>query len=78
MNEGQTRHYTVKLDTQPTADVTVSISSDNTDDAFELGTTTLVFSTSTWNNAQRVDVEALEDPDAENESVTISHDLSSS
>ena len=58
--------------------MTVSISSDNTDDAFELGTTTLVFSTSTWNNAQRVDVEALEDPDAENESVTISHDLSSS
>ena len=78
LNEGQTRHYTVKLDTQPTADVTVDISSDNTDDAFELGTTTLVFSTSTWNSAQRVNVEAPEDPDAENESVTISHDLSSS
>ena len=78
MNEGRTSSYTVKLDTQTTADVTVNISSDNTDDAFDLGTTTLVFSTSTWNSAQRVNVEALEDPDAENESVTISHDLSSS
>ena len=80
LSEGNTkgRDYTVKLDSQPMDDVTVSISKDIDDSAVTLSTTTLIFSTSTWSTAQTVTVTAPEDPDAEDETGAITHELSSS
>ncbi len=80
LSEGNTRgkDYTVKLDSQPMDDVTVNISKDIDDSAVTLSTTTLTFSTSTWNTAQTVTVTAPEDPDAEDETGDITHELFSS
>ena len=71
---GQT--YTVKLATQPTVEVTVTVTGQDTTD-LELsglsGTDTLTFDATTWDDAQTVTVKAREDTDAANDSVTLVH-----
>ena len=80
VTEGGSNTYTVVLDSQPTANVTVTVggaSGDVTADT-DTGTsgdqTALTFTTSTWNTAQTVTVSAAEDDDAlADEKVTLTH-----
>ena len=68
--------YTVKLSHEPSVEVTVTVTGQDTTD-LELsglsGTDTLTFTTSTWDDAQTVTVKAREDADAKNDSVTLVH-----
>ena len=74
VNEGGTNTYTVVLDTEPTATVMVTISSNNTDVTADLANVT--FLTSNWNTAQTVTVSAAEDPDALQDTATIMNAVS--
>ena len=71
---GQT--YTVKLSHQPSREVTVTVTGQDTTD-LELtglsGTDTLTFDATTWDDAQTVTVKAREDTDAANDSITLTH-----
>jgi Ca2+-binding RTX toxin-like protein len=72
--DGDTDTYEVTLDSQPTGDVTVTITPDgeSTTDV-----TTLTFNSSDWNIAQTVTVEAVDDDIAEGDHTsTISHTVS--
>ena len=72
VNEGSTGTYTVVLDSQPTASVTVTPSRTGSSDVtFSLAM--LSFTTSTWSTAQTVTVTAAQDSDAVDDSATISH-----
>ena len=68
--------YTVKLSHEPSEEVTVTVSGQDTTDltlSGLSGTDTLTFSTTTWDDAQTVTVKAREDADAKNDSVTLTH-----
>ena len=72
VNEGSTGTYTVKLDSQPTASVTVTPSKTGSSDV-TFAPASLTFLTSNWSATQTVTVTAAEDSDAADESATISH-----
>ena len=85
--EGTAGTYTVVLVTQPSANVTITISSSNLD--VSVNPTSLTFrpgsaqpgdppGTTIWSTAQTVSVSVRTDPDAQDETATISHALSSS
>ena len=63
--------YTVKLNTQPTGDVTVKPSSSNP--AVTVSPAMLQFTASNWATTQTVTVTAAQDADAMDDSATISH-----
>ena len=68
--------YTVVLDTQPTADVTVTVAGHaGTDVTPDPGT--LTFTTSNWDTAQTVTVTAGDDADTTDDSVTLTHSAAS-
>ena len=75
----ETANYTVELATQPTASVTVTLSSNNTDvtidtDAVLTGNQdTLEFTTGNWNVAQTATVTVAADDESDDEMVTINH-----
>ena len=73
IDEGGTGTYTVELNTQPTAAVTVTINdpTDNTD--VTASPARLTFSTSNWSTAQTVTVSAAEDGDASQDTATVTH-----
>ncbi len=73
-DEGGTATYTVKLNTQPTGNVTVTASSNNAD--VTLSATSLTFTSTTWNTEQTVTVNAAEDADAAVDTATITHGVS--
>ena len=67
--------YTVALDTDPGATVSIAVSSSDTS-AATVSPSTLTFtggSSGTWGTAQKVTVTAQEDGDAAGETVTVSH-----
>ena len=64
--------YTAVLDTQPTADVTVTVAG-HAGTAVTPTPTTLTFTTSNWNTAQPVTVTAGNDADTTNDTVTLTH-----
>ena len=72
--EGSTGMYSVALRSQPTGDVTVDVTSDNSD--VTVSPTSLTFSTSNWNTAQTVTVSAAQDTDGADESATLTLDPS--
>ena len=76
IDEGGTGTYTVRLDTEPTGIVTVTIHdpTDNTD--VTTGPAALTFTTLNWNNPQSVTVTAREDDDAGNDGATVTHSVS--
>ena len=74
VNEGSSGRYTVRLNTLPTGDVTVGIVSNNTD--VTVPSSTLTFTTTTWNTAQTVTVSAGQDDDAANDTAALTHDPS--
>ena len=72
--------YTVKLATQPSATVIVTISGHNAADLMLHGTTLtnnqLTFTNTNWGTAQTVTVKAGEDDDAANDTATLTHTAS--
>ncbi|MDE2956399.1 MAG: hypothetical protein OXU68_05265, partial [Bacteroidota bacterium] len=74
VDEGDDESYTVKLATQPTATVTVAITSSNTD--VTTSPTSLTFTTADYNTAQTVTVSAGDDADATNDTATLTHTAS--
>ena len=64
-------NYTVRLDTEPTADVVVEIIDDN--DELTLSTTSLTFTRTNWSAEQRVTVITAHDADAVDDSVMLTH-----
>ena len=68
--------YTVVLDTQPTADVTVTVAGHAGTDVTP-APATLLFMTATWNVAQTVTVTAANDADTANDTVTLTHSAAS-
>ena len=63
MNEGGSQSYTVELNTQPTADVTVSISNSSRSTDLTLSSTRLSFTDQNWDTAQTVTLTSKEDSD---------------
>ena len=63
VTEGSTSTYSVVLDSEPTASVTIEISGHSGTDV-TLSTTTLMFTSDTWSQSQAVTVTATEDEDA--------------
>ena len=76
VSEGDTGHYTIVLDTEPTADVTVEIQvPEDTDIA--VSPLTLTFTADNWNTPQTVTVTAAQDDDAvADDPVTLTHAVS--
>ncbi len=77
VNEGATIAYTIRLNTQPSAGVTVTPQTDDAG-AATVSPATLTFTMGDWNTAQTVTVTGVEDADANNESVTLTHTATSS
>ena len=73
--EGGEKSYTVKLATQPSSSVTVSVGGTSGTD-LSLDETSLTFSTSNWSTTQTVTVSAGQDDDASNDSATLTHTAS--
>ena len=71
IREGATGTYDVKLNTAPTADVTVAISSDNAD--VTVNKSSLTFTTVNYARNQRVTVTAAEDADAADGTANLTH-----
>ena len=73
MAEGEMDTYTVKLATEPSGDVTVTINdpTDNTDVTAE--PPSLTFTTLNWSTAQTVTVTAQADHDTDTDTATITH-----
>ena len=67
--------YTVKLATQPTGEVTVTVSGHAGTD-LTLDKTTLTFTADNWNTEQTVTVEAGQDDDDANDTATLTHTAS--
>ena len=75
--EGSNAKYTVVLDTQPSADVTISVSLAAGSDAdITVDKTSLTFTTDNWGAAQEITVSAAEDDDATDGTATIEHTAS--
>ncbi len=70
VTEGSAGTFTVALATQPTATVSVSVTSDDTG-AATVSPATLTFTTSDWNTAQSVTAAAVNDANATDETVTV-------
>ena len=76
ITEGSSGTYTIVLDSQPTADVTVTINDpSNTDVIAEPAS--LTFSSTDWNSPKTVTVNAAQDADAEDETATVTHTVTS-
>ena len=72
--EGSNAKYTVVLDAQPSADVTISLSfASGSDPDITADKTSLTFTPDNWDTAQEVTVSATEDNDAINGAATIEH-----
>ena len=74
--EGSSGTYTIVLDSQPTANVTVTINDpSNTDVTAEPAS--LTFSSTDWNSPKTVTVNAAQDADADDETATVTHAVTS-
>ncbi len=80
--EGGRGTYTVKLATQPTGTVTVTVAGASGEVTFDTNTatpgnqSTLTFNASNWSTAKTVTVSADEDNDTANDSATLTHSAS--
>ena len=73
VNEGGSSAYTVRLNTQPSGNVELDLSSDNSE--VTLNPATLTFTPSNWNNARTVTVNAAHDPDPNDDTANIAHTI---
>ena len=76
IDEGEDDTYTVVLNSQPTADVTVTVGTP-TDPDVSVNETTLTFTDSTWDDPQTVTVSTVHDQDAADDTATITHTVAS-
>ena len=76
VNEDGSDTFTVALATEPTAEVTVDVTSNDTA-AATVSTTRLTFATSNWDTAQAVTVTGVDDADTADETLTITLDADS-
>ena len=74
-DEGETATYTVRLVTQPAGPVTISPTSGDSG-AVSLTPARLTFTVANWNTPRTVSVTGVQDDDASNETVTVSHSVS--
>ena len=74
LDEGSSDNYTMNLNTQPTGNVTITITSNNAE--VTTNPSALTFTNSDWNTAQTVMVTAGEDTDAFNDRAVLSHEVS--
>ena len=75
--EGTSATYTIVLDSQPTASVTVAITKATGSDAdVTVSPESLTYTTSNWNTAQTVTVSSGEDTDSTNDTATVNHAVS--
>ena len=74
MNEGESREYTVVLDSEPIAGVTVTVAG-TSGTGVSTDKTPVALSTINWSERQMVIVSSVQDTDAVDESVTISHSV---
>ena len=74
VDEGDTATYTMRLATQPSGPVTVTLSSGNTDAVTVPAS--FVFTTGNWNQPRAVTVRGIEDDDTSDGSVEVSHTAS--
>ena len=72
VDENESRSYTVVLDSQPSADVTVTPSVAGDSDVM-VSPTVLTFTTTNWSQARTVTVSAADDVDPVDDSATVSH-----
>ena len=75
LDEGGTTTYTVTLATQPTGNVTITPSNSHTS-AVSLSPASITFTTTNWDTPKTVSVTAVDDENTDDETVTISHDVS--
>ena len=73
VDEGGTADYTVRLDTEPTGEVTVTIAGEGD---VSVEPDTLTFTVSDWNYGKTVTASANPDDDVTNDSATLSHTAS--
>ena len=76
VGEGGTGTYTVVLDSEPSGAVTVTAASADSG-AVTVTPTVLTFTTGNWDTAQTVTVTAVDDNDADDESVDVSYTAAS-
>ena len=76
INEGGSGQYTVKLDTAPSADVTVTVGGASRE--VTVTGSPLTFTTGNWDTAQTVTVNAGPDADTTDDSATLTHRAASS
>ena len=74
LDEGGEGTYTVVLDSEPTAPVTITPSRSSGDSDVSVSGT-LTFKAANWNTAQTVTVNAIQDSDADDETAVISHSV---
>ena len=72
VTEGGSGSYTVRLNTQPTSDVVISVTRTGSPDV-TVSPATLTFTSSNWGTAQTVTVAAAQDADAVNDAASIAH-----
>ena len=77
VDEGSVQSYSVVLDAQPAANVTVGVASSDTS-AATVSRSSLSFTPSNWSKAQKVSVTGVGDDDAWDEGVTLRHTASGS
>ena len=70
VDEAGSGAFTVKLATQPSASVTVGVTSDDTG-AATASPASLTFTTGNWNTTKTVTVSGVDDSDTDNESLTV-------
>ena len=74
IREEDTGEYKVKLNSEPTANVTVTVTGHvGTDVTLTPSSATLTFTPTTWNRLQKVTVSTEHDADAVNDNVTLTH-----
>ena len=74
--EQSSKTYALSLATQPSANVVITVSVTNNSDV-TVNSSTFTFTTINYGTAQNVTVSVADDPDAQNESATISHSAAS-
>ena len=76
--EGSSDTYTVVLDSQPTAGVTVTINDPSVNTDVTADPASLTFSSSDWSSPKTVTVNAAHDNDADDDTATVTHTVTSS
>ena len=77
IDEGNSGTYTIVLDSQPTADVVVTINDPSGNTDVTADPASLTFSSSDWGSPQTVTVNAAHDTDAADETATVTHTVTS-